>query len=122
MKYIEKQILINAELHKEDDGYYLHLEYIKDTMDKVYKITPDPIKLYLSDEFTIITKGNDYGYYSDPIMYSPRDICVKFGLGEIRVPKDFTIHSEVIEEKIHDMTKEEIEKKLGYKVNIVESK
>lgn len=116
---IESSKLTKLELYKEDDQYFLKAEYEEITKTQKKRITIPKIVLPLYDRPIIgsaspfdHTIGVDIGFGALP-----------FGIDLIHDdPNTVYYDEEVIEEYPQKMTLEEIEKKLGYKVEIVSKK
>ena len=118
--YTEK--LTNLELIKDTsdfgfEGYYLKAEIRSEDKDGIYKWTVPKIALPIRVDSPIINSA----YSRDSIR---PEISIDLGFGKLEV----CMHNgrfytrELIESKVHKMTIEEIEKKLGYKVEIVSGK
>lgn len=109
-------MLTNLELFKENGYYYLHATYQSENDREVYEL--DFPKLYL-------------GYlYDNPIIHyglcttsiaEPDTVDLGFGrlIAQRKDGMTGFYTRKTIKEKTHEMTLEEIEKKLGYKVKIV---
>lgn len=109
-------------LEQDDRGYYLAATYRVEDKCAIREIDIPKIRLYLDDKrFRIEIKN-------DPLL------CHKVGsvdLGFGELPLDWDMNKDgltylftdrVLQEKYTEMTMEEIEKKLGYKVKIVSEK
>lgn len=105
------------ELYKEDNRYFFRVDFDYEDDCAVYKGHIEKIPF----NFRLIRLGTGY----DDLTINKRCV-VNLGLKENMevLPDDkscfFTLT--VVKEKIHEMTIEEIEKKLGYKVSIVNKK
>lgn len=122
----EKSELTNLELYYDDTsgypGYYLKAEYLRENDKGLYKGTIPRIALPVNLDSIRICQDHPncghYGYYINT--------TIDLGFGKLLIMRDprenYTHKEELIEEKIHDLTLEEIEKKLGYKVRIVNGK
>ena len=102
------------ELYKEDDRYFFRVDFDYEDDCAVYKCHIEKIPF----TFRLTRLGTGY----DNLTMNKRCV-VNLGLTENMevLPDDkshfFTLT--VVKEKIHEMTIKEIEKKLGYKVSIV---
>lgn len=113
--------LTDLKLFKEDDTYFFDATYRLEDDFGIKEIHFPKIIAPISTDYLAITHGN-YGR-------SPEDDYAVVNLGNDVVTfahcggKHNAIFTEtVIEEKTHEMTLDEIEKKLGYKVKIVNKK
>ena len=118
---MEKVILKDLQLHKGNYkeggcGYYLSAEYIKETNDGIYSINIPEMKLDINHH-GFIYKVEPF----DRLMFYP-NATVDIGFGDLKLPYHNHIIETKIEDKVHKMTVEEIEKGLGYKVEIVSEK
>lgn len=102
--------LKNLELIKENDMYFLKAEYIEEGKNAFYKHTIPRIYLAL------------YQYpkctYEDAFDLANIDL----GFGKLPMLKNENgrfEYCEILQEKVHELTLDEIEKRLGYKVRIV---
>lgn len=108
--------LMDVKLNKYDYGYSLTLTYQgKDDKgnihEKVFKHVPLPLLNY----------PKDMSYYlsTDP---NQSEMRIDFGFGSISLSLNTEIIDRIVEYATKEMTLEEIEKKLGYKVKIVTEK
>jgi hypothetical protein len=104
--------LANVELVKEGKCYYLTPTYRIEDDSKIVEETLYKIPLPLNN-FSIITRE-----------YDDSGCHVDIGYGPIYIPSsrgDILSSSKVLEEKVQELTVEEIEKRLGYKVKIVDN-
>lgn len=115
--------LVDLQLHKEEKDnsvfYYLSATYQYENDRGVYEATIPKIHLPIA-------------YHGEPIMRTSvsrypyhEDNTIDIGFGEVAILKDDTgamFYERLIKEKIYDMTIDEIEKKLGYKVRVVSGK
>lgn len=119
----------SVELYEEKGQYYLKLVYTTEDDREIKEITIPRIKLPVNDD---ILPNIDVHHDYDPLGYplTPR-ARIKCGYGgDLQLEKgkvDDTIGDvyyvvKVLEEKTHELTVAEIEKKLGYKVKIVSDK
>lgn len=111
-----KSELISVELlYDKDNLYKLTLIPTYKETDKhgnVDTLSLEGINLFLKNEPTIITCDP---YIADDTM---SNVCVDLGFGNIRVPK-LSIKTKRTHTAVKEMTIDEIEKKLGYKIKIV---
>lgn len=112
--------LTKLDLFKEDDTYFFAATYRLEDDFGIKEIHFPRIVAPISTSYIAITAGN-YGRDGDDFA------MVDLG-GDVRTyaycgGKHNVIFTEtVIEEKVHEMTMDELEKKLGYKVKIVNKK
>ena len=106
------------DLHKDEDSYYLSAKFIVEDEYSIRELDVPKIRLNIDlDRVYIDTE-------SDPYCFKNM-AWINLGFG--RLPLDFTdfngqrvLYTEkILEEKYTEMTMDEIEKKLGYKVKIV---
>lgn len=111
---MQKSRLTNLELYEMAGSYYLRAEYEVEDEYKVQKHTLPRLYLPIGDHFIINQHPHWHGY----------DIKVDFGELQLDVLEQdgYTYKVETIKEYPKKMTLEEIEKKLGYKVEIVSGK
>lgn len=107
-----KRELKDLQLYKSDtyDQYYLSAIYTEENEHGVYEVTIPKIFLPINNHELIIDDR------------SPQRLYIDLGFGECRMCLDDNgnfYYKRVIEEKIHELTISDIEKKLGYKVKIV---
>lgn len=110
----------NLELYKEDDNYYLRMDFEYENDSGYYKGHVDKIK------FNFLLKGIEFteeygvGKSGKVEFIKPSGCChntISFDIAPDEKNNLFTI--ELIKEKVHEMTIEEIEKRLGHKVKII---
>lgn len=120
--------LTDLQLLKDKDNYDVERCYLKAVYEKVTKykrerITIPRILLPINTGEPIIKKGLSGGIYPD--------VTVDIGFGDLPVDYVTTepisrqkgaVITEILEEYPQKMTLEEIEKKLGYKVELVSTK
>ena len=120
---IEKQELKKAELWRDEDTgqYFFRLEYLCEDDAEVYRLIFPKVE-------TGIPLMQPH-LASDYYMHSGRDITkIAFNLcddeGHIAYPdkNGNRLYWETVSVKTHEMTMEEIEKKLGYKIKIISKK
>ncbi len=118
---MKKYNLVDLQLHKVElmkdvVTYYLSAVYRYETNCGVYEVDIPHIELPLWNDFNM---KNEFGYYG-PCCHT-----INIGFGDLPMRSDKhgnMFYEKLIEEKIHDMTLDEIEKKLGYKVRVVSEK
>lgn len=95
--------------YEEDGLYFAHIVYQYEDNKGLWELTVPKVRIPVEP------------YYFE-LELDPDGGTLNFGLGECRMyPVDTNAYARkvLIEEKIHDMTVEEIEEKLGYRVRIV---
>ncbi len=110
----------NMNLYAENGRYFLSVEYRwEDDGGKYRSVIPKvALPFYISDEPSDISHiGGVYQIRSYDMAFDIFKGAAKTKDGEILTGVRYL--EETIEEKIHEMTKSEIEKKLGYKIKIV---
>lgn len=117
--------LINYDLYKENGRLWLYLKYRIEDNDKTLEVVIPKVDLKcipIKPEY--LACNVEYRSYAFPddayiIINSGR-----FGidLGDTEEVKNVFFTEKVLEEKRKEMTLEEIEKKLGYKIKIVSEK
>jgi hypothetical protein len=106
-------------LEQDERGYYLSAKYRVEDEHAIREIDIPKIRLHLNNEqIRIDYKHDPYSLASSAL------IDLGFGMLPLDYVTDdnanvFVFKEQIIEEKYTDMTLEEIEKKLGYKVKIV---
>lgn len=109
--------LTELALHKDSERYYLSAKYMVEDKHSIRELDLPKIKLNVVPGHVAIKQMND-GPYG----------CVEADLGFGYLPlapsgrNNAYFTETVLEEKVHEMTLDEIEKKLGYKVKIVSEK
>ena len=122
----DKERLTLAELYKEKDKYgvehlYMKAVYEKENKYGKYEVTFPKINMnFLLNSIPVIERETQI---SDP-SYSryDSDICINTGENQYRlepVEGDICYTEKVLEEYPQKMTLEEIERKLGYKIEVV---
>lgn len=117
---IKDSKLTKLELYSENDEYYLRAEYEVIYTHRKTKITIPKIKLPLFNNPLIATADVPLG-----LMYTKPMHEVNIGFGKLEMcndQKDRFMYEEVLKEYPQKMTVDEIEKELGYKVEIVSKK
>lgn len=115
----EKTTLKNAELYKEDGRYYLKLTYIVENASEIAEITCPKVELPLIPDKCIINHSTIFYGIVDPpkiLLYNDVELTL------FQDKKGMYYTKKVLEQKTHELTLDEIEKKLGYKVKIVNKK
>lgn len=109
----------NFELYKENGEYYLKIDFDYENEYGFYKGRANKVK------FNLLLNGIEYKRYGAS-QWAQAEFLVptedSFGECLLDISRDdennlFTI--ELIKEKVHEVTIEEIEKKLGHKIKIV---
>lgn len=111
--------LTKLELYQEDGLYFLRAEYEIGAKHRLEKYTIPKIYLPISQYPIVVHQCGEY------TKNYPARHTIDLGFGELELCKDkndnfYTM--EVLQEYPQKMTLEEIEKKLGYKVELVSGK
>ena len=114
--------LVDLQLHKEEleksaETYYLSATYRYENDRGIYEVTIPKILLPIRDVIMKTPMSATHIRYAETF--------VDIGFGDLLVLPDDDgrmIYEKLIEEKVHDMTVTEIEKKLGYKIRVVSEK
>lgn len=112
----EKTVLKNAELYKEDGFYWLKLIYEVEDDKEVAEIFIPKVSLPLRLNECALNHATMFHGIVDPPTISLHE-----GI-ELTVHKDkdgIVYGKRVLKEKVHELTMDEVEKKLGFKVKIV---
>ena len=120
---IEKQELKKAELWRDEDTgqYFFRLEYLCEDDAEVYRLIFPKVETGIP--LMQLHLASDYSMLSDRHMTK-----IAFNLfdveGHIAYPdkNGNWFYREIVSVKTHEMTMEEIEKKLGYKIKIISKK
>ena len=118
-----------ARLYEESGQYYISAKYRVETDHEVKEVVVPKIELPILKD---VSKGISFrkeiseGWFGNPKC----DVYIDVGRGELTLRKDSILGypgshyfiEKVIEEKKTEMTVEEIEEKLGYKIKIVGEK
>lgn len=119
--------LTKAILRKEykSDEYTLDLTYTLDSPMMIKELHIPRVVIPLNTNFIKINRYDDFQHDDFQSCHITQDYFVDLGFGEMRLSPDvngaaFTIKT--VKEKTKEMTLEEIEKKLGHKVKIVNKK
>ena len=115
----EKTTLKNAELYKEDGQYYLKFIYEVENDAEVSEITIPKALLPIRQNSCILNYPTVFHGIVDPPTIGLND---NIELALYKDEKGIYYTKKVIKEKTHELTLDEIEKKLGYKVKIVNKK
>lgn len=118
---MKKYNLVDLQLHKEEidkgaEWYYLSAVYQYENERGVYEVNVPRIELPISGDLIM---RHDIG------IFGPCRHTIDIGFGDLDIFPDKhgnNFYEKCIKEKIHDMTLDEIEKKLGYKVRVVSEK
>ena len=114
----DKYELKDLQLYKEDGAYYLSATYHHENEKGIYDVIIPKIHLLIRKEPIIKIPLQRYGRYEEVST-------IDLGFGDCTICKDadgIMYMEKLIEEKMHDMTLDEIEKKLGFKVRVVNKK
>lgn len=119
---MEKIEVKKAELYEEHDKYYIDVTYLYENDRFVKEIQFPKIPIPLTDfRGDIDHTPVDFGRRRQPFQVESRIV-----LGNLSMPlakKNGVVYEErIIEEKVQEMTLEEIEMKLGQKIKIVSKK
>lgn len=115
--------LIKLELYQEDGCYYLRAEYEVEDDYRLKKYTIPKIHLSIRRDPVIIEQAfrEYHHHYTSP----KRDVTIDLGFGELYLlpgSDGYYYKCETIKEYPQKMTLEEIEEKLGCKVEVVSGK
>lgn len=106
------------DLHKDEDGHYLSAKFVVEDEHSIRQLDVPKIRLNIDLDRVYIETESDPYYFKNMAW-------INLGFG--RLPLDFVDYNgqkvmyteKILEEKYTEMTMDEIEKKLGYKVKIV---
>lgn len=117
-------ILKNFEVRKVGEEYRASVRYQYEDEKGLWEMVADNVVLPVCRSGFIITNRVDPYPYTNRVDPYPYDeyVQIDFGLGPCDIvssEKDLGIRATLISEKIHEMTVEEIEEKLGYRVRII---
>lgn len=124
---IERCLLDDLELVKEYGEYYLSAKYVLDTNIAKHKLYVPRIKLEIKQDDVEIQTVNEIDQRSGFTCRYDRHY-IDIGLGKKLLLRSYTdidtnetyhYKIEKLEDKVKEMTVDEIEKKLGYKIKIV---
>ena len=112
----DKTELKDIKLVKEDNNYYLDVTYTVENRWEKFLLNIPRVKLPIDPKKVILRM--------DTSGYKPRlEANIGFGSMHTEFDENGVLMTETrIEEKVHEMTLDEIEKILGYKVKIVNGK
>ena len=130
---MRKCILDKAELFEENGQYYISAKYTVETDDLIKEVYVPKIKIPFMNS---VSHGFDINFdhcWPDPVSIYPgprSNAYINTGLGDLKLEYgnidgssgNYYFMEKIIEHKKRDMTVEEIEKKLGYKIRIVSEK
>lgn len=117
--YDTKVKMRDLTLHKDSCGYYLTASYDIDDRESTRLLELHKIRLGINERAVVMRAENSYD-----LRFRPQ---VDIGFGFLDLYHDGTrdevyFTETVIKEKVREMTLDEIEKKLGHKVKIVNKK
>lgn len=110
--------LTDLRLEHDSFGYYLSAKYRIEDKDSIRELDIPKIRLRTTPKRVVI-RSQDMDVWARP------EADIGFGFCELSNTgtREAIYYTEtILEEKTHEMTLDEIEKKLGYKVKIVTSK
>ena len=109
-------IIKDLQLYKENNKYYLSALLDKEDKRGYYEVSIPKIRLPLS--FDCLLNEEVDNFFGIP----HRTVAIDLGFGELYVEPfddDYNFYTtKVIDEKVHKMTLAEIEKELGYKIEL----
>ena len=115
--------LVKAELRSIDSSYYMSLVYQYDAEDGVHQVKFPKIRVPIPEKIPCVSMerafSNNGAFEIIWITGTPEQWIIE------TVPykgRETTYIDELIEPVIHEMTVEEIEKTLGYKIKVVSEK
>lgn len=112
-----KNVKLNYD--KQNKMYYLSLTYVYEDERGIYAIEIPRVNLF-SQKSHLVIDCNEYGYYEEAKMHL--GFLDGLNVNKSTVPgiseKVYYV-VRTLKEKRHEMTLDEIEKKLGYKITIV---
>lgn len=114
------QELKEANIYEENGSYYMKLVYEYETESGFYRRTYPKVSFPVT--LLRLPSINNIASYINPTYISLDDELIVCGADCIISGKEFKcvkFVDELIKAKVHEMTLEEIEKKLGYPVKIV---
>lgn len=120
---MDKYTLKDVKYYDENGEYYAKLTYIHETDTRISEVVMPKVELPFSSSLVNVEIEGciDQGF----LCYFGKVVEARFANGKSLRLRDKNGHEYVetiIEEKTKEMTLEEIEKKLGYKVKIVSKK
>lgn len=109
----------DLQLYKEDNKYYLEAILLHEDKKGYYEITIPKIKFPIINHVSIDTETTHDIWYG-----TQKTAHINFGFGGLEIipdkSADIFYTATCLEEKVHEMTLDEIEKELGYKVKLKE--
>lgn len=119
----EKWTLKDVKLVEEDGKYYLTTKYDLETDTDIREVTVDRVPLPL-DYRPVISEECEDLWSDNRCVAMPPTHFVSIGYGKMRIPerKEPFYFEKVKLEKVQELTLEEIEKRLGFKVKVVSEK
>mgnify|MGYP003292955981 CR=1 FL=1 len=110
--------LTDIEFHTDSKGYYVSVKYRVESDRDIREIDIPKIRLPINPNLLRLRTFGQYSHQCEANIgfgYLPCEYVKRDG-------HDIYFTETVIEEKTHEMTLDEIEKELGYKVKIVNKK
>ena len=114
-------ILNDLQLYKENNKYYLSAIFDYEDKKGFYELSVPKIEFPVSQHCEVnLVSGHD------ELNVPYRIVDVDLGFGSLLYAKSFNSEGDFfkltcLEEKVHEMTLDEIEKALGYKIKLKES-
>lgn len=124
----KKATLKDCQLYKKEDKYYLSLTYEVEELDGIYEYNIPKVSLPIATDRILIeeTTIGTYSHHCGRLFDDIENICnlVLDNHARLKLEKDNEIlySSRLIKKKTRKMTLAEIEKELGYKVEVVSKK
>lgn len=118
-----KTELKSFDMYQEDGRYYFKAVYRSENEHNIRETIFPKIPIHIRKDTFVISSPETLFY--DNRRFVDLAPSVDLGFGPIRLDQDKEgnhYYVKVIEEKVHELTMDEIEKKLGYKVKIVNKK
>lgn len=110
----------DLQLYKEDNKYYLSAVLLHEDKKGFYEITIPKIKFPITNPTSINTESTYDIWYGHQ-----KTAHIDFGFGGLEIipdeSTDIFYTSTYLEEKVHPMTLAEIEKELGYRIELKEN-
>lgn len=119
--------LTNVELKKDEmtGGYYLDVTYEYEDNRGYYEMHFPHARLpFYEKDMPTLNRGMGIGWYSDSPNVSLYDNTLQLAKGKSKHEEkgEYYYTIKTLKEKHHEMTLEEVEKKLGYKIKLVTKK
>lgn len=116
--------LTDVQLYKEGKEYYLRLKYRKENLNGIYEIEIPKVALGIRQNgLRINTVVEESCYFGvNPRRFDRLDLCIDSMFAILDNEEGYRIKETIIEEKKRKMTVSDIEKELGYKVEIISNK